>query len=155
MLGSRPTSKKVRTLETGIISIIFGWRFSVGYVCCTGQYEEPAITTQPLPNRAISTGIMLAFGASNCYAPGTREVSLGGGALSRGGGVERLGTSCTVRSRPSSLPAVSELVGASEETGGVFDPLGLATDEVRVQILCSACILDLEIQWGYAFNLHA
>lgn len=27
--------------------------------------------------------------------------------------------------------AVSEMVGASEETGGVFDPLGLATDEVR------------------------
>lgn len=34
------------------------------------------------------------------------------------------------RERRTVLPAVSELVGASEETGGVFDPMGFATDEV-------------------------
>lgn len=38
--------------------------------------------------------------------------------------------------------AVSEMVGASEETGGVFDPLGLATDEVRGKWATSFAILS-------------
>lgn len=95
---------------------------------------DHTITCKPLPSRVTSKDIMLAFGAPNCYSPVTPEVPLGASALSRGGGVGRPGASYyAVRSRSTSLPAVSELVGASEETGGVFDPLGLATDEVRVR----------------------
>lgn len=81
---------------------------------------------------------MVAFGGANVnsHSPTTsahRSPTLSGGALPlfRDDSVLRR-TSCTkrVRSAGTALPAVSELVGASEETGGVFDPLGLATDEV-------------------------
>lgn len=76
---------------------------------------------------------MLAFGAVHHETPVIRELPLGGTlGVGRGGADnEKVAGACRARSRhATSLPAVSELVGASEETGGVFDPLGLATDEV-------------------------
>lgn len=85
---------------------------------------------------------MLAFGVHSS-APVTRE--LPAGALS-GGGVRSIdrrddtvfGVGGGCRSHRTSsiapLPAVSELVGASEETGGIFDPLGLAADEVGTAV---------------------
>lgn len=45
--------------------------------------------------------------------------------------------------RASALPAISEMVGASEETGGVFDPLGFATDEVGIYCIELASIMGL------------
>lgn len=67
----------------------------------------------------------LAFGTLPHQVHITRE-------LSTGGAFGRAGLNPTRSNRPATRhTAVSELVGASEETGGVFDPLGLATDEVR------------------------
>lgn len=72
---------------------------------------------------------MLAFGVLPYHVCVTRELPPGG-ALSSGGLSPMENNSSRSRSRKKTC-AVSELVGASEETGGVFDPLGLATDEVR------------------------
>lgn len=73
---------------------------------------------------------MLAFGVLPYHVCVTRELPPGG-ALSSGG-LSPMENSSSSRSRSRTKTcAVSELVGASEETGGVFDPLGLATDEVR------------------------
>lgn len=86
---------------------------------------------------------MLAFGVHS-GTPVTQELSagtLGGGgvrSIDRGAYVVGIGSSRGCRSHRTSsiapLPAVSELVGASEETGGVFDPLGLAADEVGTAV---------------------
>lgn len=85
---------------------------------------------------------MLAFGVHS-GTPVTQELSagtLGGGgvrSIDRGAYVVGIGRGCRSH-RTSSiapLPAVSELVGASEETGGVFDPLGLAADEVGTAVV--------------------
>lgn len=78
---------------------------------------------------------MLAFGVHS-GTPVTRELptgTLGGCGVPS---IERRVAAGGFRSHRTSsivapLPAVSELVGASEETGGVFDPLGLAADEVK------------------------
>lgn len=87
---------------------------------------------------------MLAFASVYSYPPVAQDVPFGG-ALSRSGGrgdtmhkSEKIGGMSkggSRRSKTTSLPAVSELVGASEETGGVFDPLGLATDEVMTKVV--------------------
>lgn len=73
--------------------------------------------------------MVLAFGVLPYHAPVVPELPPSG-ALSRGGSRP---TSSGSRAYPETHVhrAVSEMVGASEETGGVFDPLGLATDEVR------------------------
>lgn len=75
----------------------------------------------------MSGAMVLAFGVNPYHAHAIPE-------LPPGGVLSRVGFSAT-NSRSSSethvvRKAVSEMVGASEETGGVFDPLGLATDEV-------------------------
>lgn len=75
-------------------------------------------------------GTTLAFGALPSHVTTTRELRSGGGVFSS------IGINPTSSRSFQQLPetcrhAVSEMVGASEETGGVFDPLGLATDEVR------------------------
>lgn len=77
-------------------------------------------------NREVIT---LAFGAANIRAPVGPGIA--GGGL-RPGLLPNSNSVCSgpPRQHRTQLPAVSELVGASEETGGVFDPLGLATDEV-------------------------
>lgn len=80
---------------------------------------------------------MLAFGVHS-VTPATRELPAGtlggGGVRSTDRRADAVGIGRVGRSHRTSsivpLPAVSELVGASEETGGVFDPLGLAADEV-------------------------
>jgi len=69
--------------------------------------------------------MVLAFGVRAYHAPATHELPPGG-ALSSG-----LNPPKGRSFQRTCQRAVSELVGASEETGGVFDPLGLATDEVR------------------------
>ncbi|CAM9884546.1 unnamed protein product [Ectocarpus sp. 4 AP-2014] len=73
----------------------------------------------------------LAFGALPSHVTTTREVRSAGGVFSnigiypsRSRSNQQLPETCRY--------AVSEMVGASEETGGVFDPLGLATDETSL-----------------------
>lgn len=72
--------------------------------------------------------MVLAFGVRPYHAPSTQELPPGG-ILSSGLNPAKGRT--FERTTHVVQRAVSELVGASEETGGVFDPLGLATDEVR------------------------
>ena len=82
---------------------------------------------------------MLAFGINHStpyVCQGTQSGAFFGQRQGRSGIVEGMSGACPDRSRratSSALPAISEMVGASEETGGVFDPLGLATDEVRAE----------------------
>lgn len=76
----------------------------------------------------MSGAMVLAFGVLPYQAPVVPELPPGG-ALSRGGSSPTSSRSCSATHVVHR--AVSEMVGASEETGGVFDPLGLATDEVR------------------------
>lgn len=76
----------------------------------------------------MSGAALLAFGIlpyHGCVVPELPP----GGSLSRGGSSPTSSRSCSETKVVTH--AVSELVGASEETGGIFDPLGLATDEVR------------------------
>lgn len=75
----------------------------------------------------MSGAMVLAFGVLPCHVPVVSDLPRGG-TLSRGGLSKTNSRSC---SETHVHRAVSEMVGASEETGGVFDPLGLATDEVR------------------------
>ncbi|CAB1117385.1 LHCP [Ectocarpus sp. CCAP 1310/34] len=76
-------------------------------------------------------GTMLAFGALPSHVTTTRELRSAGGVLCN------IGICPSISRSHQQLPetcryAVSEMVGASEETGGVFDPLGLATDETSL-----------------------
>ncbi len=73
--------------------------------------------------------MVLAFGVHPYHAPATHELPTGG-VLSSGLNPTK-GRTTFERTTHVVQRAVSELVGASEETGGIFDPLGLATDEVR------------------------
>lgn len=79
-----------------------------------------------------SAARILAFGAISGHTPTLREPPSGGGLHDRGTRRSFLASRReeTKTQSTTALPAVSELVGASEEMGGVFDPLGLATDEV-------------------------
>ena len=102
-------------------------------VCCSAIIF-PAATT-PVQQH---TGARLAFGvhSGTSVTRGLPTGTLGGGgvrSLDRGADAVGIGGVCRSHrtSVISPLPAVSELVGASEETGGIFDPLGLAADEVR------------------------
>lgn len=87
---------------------------------------------RPLESSAGETGdrveaMVLAFGVLPYHVPATHELPPRGGFSS---GLNP--TKCRSFDRTHVVQrAVSELVGASEETGGIFDPLGLATDEVR------------------------
>lgn len=75
---------------------------------------------------------MLAFGAAKSPSAGNPGGFLKPDSGCRGGLFNS--RSCLGRDERTRLQVVSELVGASEETGGVFDPLGLATDEVSRRI---------------------
>lgn len=82
--------------------------------------------------------MMLAFEVMPSTAPFSRGirpgVTLNHGKVAVKDGISGAlpSVACPYASRrASALPAVSEMVGASEETGGLFDPLGFATDEVR------------------------
>ena len=112
---------------------------------------------------------MLAFGVHSGTLA-TRELPVGtlggGGVRSIDTRADAVGIGEGCRSHRTSsiapLPAVSELVGASEETGGVFDPLGLAADEVgtavesspfpfrTLRLACLYCLLR-----GFLLELHA
>lgn len=85
--------------------------------------------------KVMGGNTMLAFGAFhiNSYPPVASGMPPAG--TFNGGSLDQITQNVADLSvvgsrRPTSLPAVSELVGASEETGGLFDPLGLAADEV-------------------------
>lgn len=80
-----------------------------------------------LSDRTMSGPSVLAFGVLPHHVSVKQELPQVRGALSSGFSSMESSRS---RSRTKTF-AISELVGASEETGGVFDPLGLATDEVR------------------------
>lgn len=78
----------------------------------------------------MSGAMVLAFGVLPYHATVVPELAPGG-TLSRGGGLMSPANGRSCSETHVVHRAVSEMVGASEETGGVFDPLGLATDEVR------------------------
>ena len=107
-----------------------------------GYVIEQAVGFSELATRhsdTMSGNMVLAFGVPPCHAPVVPKLPPGG-ALSRGG-LRPTGSGRSCSETHVVHRAVSEMVGASEETGGVFDPLGLATDEVSVASTSTKIVL--------------